>query len=222
MFNLYFLISISFLLLFNTIIEYKPALQDETPTTPDPGEITILSPNEGQAIQGKVPIICHTDVAEFKSSELNFSYTNDPTNTWFHIVESDIPVNKERIIWWDTNTISDGDYDLQLIVTMMDGRQEFTIIRGVRVRNYSPIEMETPTPVSQTPTVKTSSTPVATLTPFSTNTPMHFPPSQIPGNPVILTRSDVLISAGKGVLVAIGLFALGGLYVSVRSFRKKE
>ena len=97
------------------------------------------------------PIVVDTTFQKFQSVELTFAYANNPTKTWFLIYQGITPVMNGPLAAWDTSMITDGDYDLRMVITFLDGSQQTVEAAGVRVRNYSPVETDTPTPA--TPTV---------------------------------------------------------------------
>ncbi len=192
--------------------------------TPAPSGVALLSPQPGQALQGSIAVVANTAVEGLQAAELEFAYAHNPTNTWFLIQQSNQPVANEALVEWDTSKISDGVYTLRLTVTLQDGSQQSVQVAGLRVRNYTPIETDTPTlpPPSATPLPRATSRPTATPTPLPpTSTPVPPTATAVPPNPAQLDRSAVLIGMGKGAMAVIGLFALGGLYVALRGWGKQ-
>jgi hypothetical protein len=186
----------------------------------------IHAPLEGQALQGVVSVIGTTAVEGFVSAELSFAYLDNPTDTWFLIAQSDALVENDVLAQWDTTTISDGDYTLRLVVRLSDGGELSASVGGVRVRNYTAIEADTPTPTVPTPTPQASETLAPTMTPTITPAPSETPvpptPSAPPPNPAELSRSTLLSSIGRGALAVVGLFALLGVYQGLRAlFRRR-
>jgi hypothetical protein len=190
-----------------------------TPTAPP--SLEILSPLAGQALQGSLAIRGTTDIPGFQSAELNFRYSHDLTRTWFLIQTMDEPVLQGSLAQWDTTTITDGNYDLRLLVSIADGSQKEIIVMGLRVRNYTPIETNTPTPVTPTATQQPGDTPIPTDTPTPTATDIPPTPTGLPQNPAQVNPADLAISLGKGVLVVVGLFALVGIYQVLGSLRRR-
>jgi hypothetical protein len=133
---------------------------------------------------GNIEVSVNTAVEGFVSAELLFGYTNNPTNTWFLISQSDAPIENGVLTNWDTTVISDGNYDLKLTVSLQDSTQISTVIPGVRVRNYSPIEPDTPTPITPTLTQVPGDTPMPTITPTPTITPIPPTPTPLPTIPL--------------------------------------
>jgi hypothetical protein len=184
-------------------------------STPSPSvtpELTILSPVSGQALQGSVSIEGSSLASGFVSAEVAFAYAGDSTGTWFLIAEASQPVQGGLLAQWDTGAITDGDYDLRLRITLADGSHVETVVSGLRVRNYTPIETDTPTPVTPTLTQLPGETPTLTLTPTALPSSTPLPP-----NPAEVSSQDILLSLGKGALAILGLFALLGVYMLVRN-----
>lgn len=181
----------------------------------------ILSPRPQQALQGSIPVVVDTAIQGLQSAELSFAYFQDTTDTWFPIQDSDQSLSNEALAVWDTSKISDGDYNLRLTIILEDGEQISVLVSGLRVRNYTPIETDTPTPVTPTATPLPQDTPLPTQPPIPTQTPIPPTPTPMSHNPAILDGQDIMASAAMGALAALGLFSLGILYQALRSaFRK--
>ena len=204
----------------------SPTPEAGTPAASTPGAVVeataILSPQPGQALQGTVPIVVNTAVDGFEAAELAFAYAINPTGTWFTIFQGNQPVAGEALAQWDTSQISDGLYTLRLMVILSDGRQQTVDVAGLRVRNYTAIESDTPTPVTPSATPPPKDTPAPSLTPTPTGTPLPPTPTLQPINPAILGKTEVLVSVAEGGLVAVGLFALAGLYAALRWMRRSR
>ena len=182
----------------------------------------IIAPRPGQALQGNIPVVVETTFQKFQSVELTFAYANNPTGTWFLIYQGLQPVSNGPLAAWDTSLITDGDYDLRMVITFLDGSQQIVEAPGVRVRNYTPVETDTPSPAMPTGPPATADIPIPTITP--THPPSPLPPAAtpLPPNPAELHRQDVWLNAGKGALAIVGLFALAGLYQAVRSLGRQK
>ena len=188
-------------------------------TTPIPlAEIIVLSPVPGQALQGNILITAEINLEEYISAELSFSYADDPRDTWFLIHEIKEPVNEGLSVEWDTTILTDGEYTLRVIV-ITEQDQYSKIVPGIRVRNYSAIETNTPVPTS-TPAPADTLMPTATLT--STITPVPPTPTPLPPNPAQLNIRDIGLSIVKGVLFALAALALFGIYVFIRNRRRRD
>lgn len=188
----------------------------------DRSEVTLLSPKSGEALQGLISITGSTSVDGFQSIELAFSYTSDPLGTWFLIHESDEPVVDGVITQWDTATITDGTYDLQLTVKRRKSPSIQVDVIGLRVRNYTPIETDTPTPEltevgtqSPQPSFR-AELQTSTLTQSSTQKSASLTATPLPTNPIEISFRDVTDSASRGAAGVLTLFVLIGIYLSIR------
>jgi hypothetical protein len=195
--------------------------QDELDPKP---VVTILSPSAGQAVRGSIPIIVDTVIDGFLSAELSFAYQADQPVTWFLISQSEQPLQDALMTEWDTTLLTDGIYDIRLLVTLKNSRQLTSVVRGVRVRNYSPIETDTPTP-SPTPaplaTVAHLATSLPTATPIPSPTPVPATPTPLPDNPLQLTGQDIGLNFLRGTAGGLALIVLAGLYLSIRNLFRK-
>jgi len=171
------------------------------------GQPVILSPRQGEVLQGTVTITGSSAETGFLSSEVDFAYAGDTTGTWFLVAAASQPVDSNTLATWDTTTITDGNYNLRLRVYLKDGTHLDAIIPDLRVRNYTPVETPTPAPTAVLPT----------LTPTDTLTPTPFPtPTPLPVNPAVLTRADISTSLVYGGLGAVILIIILGIYFWLR------
>jgi hypothetical protein len=187
----------------------------ETPNTPtpDPQMIYIASPVEGSLVQNQVSISGKTDVNGFSRSEVEFSYSNNPQETWFLLSRSDQPVKDGLLALWDTASITDGDYSIRLRVFFTDGSWRDAIVLGIRVRNYTATQTPVFTPTER---IIPTSLPAETFTPTSSPMPT---PSPLPENMAEISISQVLSSLGRGALITVVLFILLGLVLRFYSQR---
>ncbi len=184
----------------------------------------ITSHQSGEAIRGIVPISGFTAVDGFISWELTFGYAKDTTGTWFLISEGKEPISNGTLTEWDTSTITDGKYNLRLTVYLGGGRRTHFILPDIRVRNYTPIETNTPTPMlTATPYTKTpqpSKTPTLTLPP--TITPIPDTPTPMPTNPIEISAPAISSSLMRGAGFALTAFLIMGLYTTVRRWLRNS
>ena len=102
-----------------------------------PENIVISYPAKGNSVQGVVEIK-GTVISDFYSSaEIYFGYANTETENWFLISRLDQPVENGKLARWDTTTITDGEYQLQLIMNKKDGTSENVTVAPIYVRNYT-------------------------------------------------------------------------------------
>ncbi len=198
--------------------------QQSTPTPQPDDTIQILSPQTGQALQGSIPVIVNTTLENFQTVELTFGYAQDPSQTWFLIKQGIQPVTGTMLALWDTGMLTDGDYNLRMEVTFKDSSQKSVTVTGLRVRNYSPIETNTPLPPQPTATAAPARTPTFTPPFAPSQVPPAAPPSPTPlaRNPAELDQQELLDYAIKGVLIVVGLFAFAGMIGGVRRLGRKN
>lgn len=144
--------------------------------------VAILTPVNGEALQGLVAIEGNASGEGFRLYEVEFSTEGDASNTWFLIARSEQPVSEGLLAEWDTSNLTDGQYELRLHVLYEGGEELETKITGLRVRNFTPIETNTPVPTQaaqpgQLPTPTSSPFP-PTVTPFAPN-PATLPPQSV-------------------------------------------
>lgn len=197
-------------IIYPLLLLFSLAMQQNAPV--------ISAPVAGQKLQGKVDITGTTDVPNFATAELAFTYASDSTDNWFAIQTLSQPVLNSTLTTWDTSFISDGDYKLRLRITLQDGSFQDVIVTDLHVRNYTP---DTPTPVV---TIAVTDTPTAlpflpptevVLTEAPTRTPRSTP-TQLPPNPVSLTVDEIYASVRRGIFVIIVLFVAFGLFIRLR------
>ncbi len=167
--------------------------------------VYILSPVKEDYLQGVVTVSGGMDVEGFLSYEVAFAYEGIPLTqqSWFSVRRDVNQVQKGVLALWDTTTITDGEYQLRVTVQLEGGKQVETVVRRLRVSNYSPI------PAAAAPGNQT--TPKANL-PALAEAPS---PVELPPNPAELTRDDLeagIVSGLVGVLILLaGLGAYAGL-----------
>ena len=183
---------------------------------------TISAPASGAILRGLVDIIGTSAVDGFFSAELSFAYASDPAQTWFLITNLNVPTSDGLLAQWDTNLVTDGNYDLRLRVTLQDGTTLETFVSGLRIRNLTPTETVTPSPTfTLTPTLtpEYDETPVPThaLTfpapPTATRKPS---PTPLPPNPASVTQPEITSSLTRGLIVAFLAFVVIGLFLRLR------
>lgn len=181
----------------------------------------IDSPVTGQEVQGSVVVRGSAAVELFQYYEIDYTSTEDPTLTWFMIQQSSIPVQDGILAVWDTSSITDGYYDLRMLVFKTDGSRSEVPVLSLRVLNYTSLTGSTPSP---TVMYVTLGPPTPTAIPISSNlssfsaTPLTFTPTPLPANPAEITTSQVLSTFGRGAALSIGFLALLGAYVGMRAY----
>lgn len=174
-----------------------------------PGFSEITQPSSGGVVTGLATLVGTASLPTFDHYELAFAYSKNPTDTWFPIGDTyRTAVNDGRLAVWDTTGITDGSYDLRLRVWPTSGDPLTTIVRGVRVRNYSAIETGTPAPTPLTPPTPTTAPPTPTSLP----------------TPILVAETSGAAQVGRAIsggalagLVVLGLLA--GYSISRRAGR---
>ena len=107
-------------------------------------DFAITSPEDGSAVQGKVEIKGYIKATDFAGYDLDFSNGSSSGSGWFPIQTSDQNPTDESLGFWDTNSITDGIYRIRLTVHYKNTGEAELFVEDIRVRNYSPIETNTP------------------------------------------------------------------------------
>jgi hypothetical protein len=185
---------------------------------PEPPVIEIHSPDPGQALQGSFPVRATVQVPGFATGVLSFRYTEDPTGSWFELTRFQEEFEDTELVLWDTTTLTDGNYDLQLIVDREEEEPLILTISGLRVRNYSLIETNTPAPTStQSPNME--ATPNPTGTPQPTSVPAT--PTDLPPNSAEIRETDIGASLLSGIITSLAAFGAVGLLLLLRALSRR-
>ena len=172
--------------------------------------VRIDAPVGGEALKGMVAISGEIRAAEIAWAEISFTYAGGKPGTWFLIQELKPEAQSGVLANWDTSAITDGAYDLRLMVRLKDGVQQAALIEGVRVRNYTPVETSTPPPALA------QAAPAATATP-----PPPFQelptPTRLPVNPAQITSLDITSGLVQGAGIAAALLVLFGVLLALRA-----
>jgi hypothetical protein len=146
----------TFLILLVFLIMHPLRVNAQEEVDPKPA-VTILSPSAGQAVRGSVPIIVETGIDGFLSAELSFAYQTDQTGTWFLISQSDQPLLESQMTEWDTTILTDGIYDIRLLVILKNNSQLTSLVRGCecaiipQLKQTLPLLAQRPHPWRQLP-----------------------------------------------------------------------
>jgi hypothetical protein len=175
--------------------------------------IRITAPASGDVLQELVNITGTSAVDGFFASELSFAYASDSTSTWFLIYSTDQPVTEGLLAAWDTNLVTDGDYNLRLRVALQDGSLLETLVTGLRVRNQTPTLAPTSTPEFDLPPAASPLHPTPMPAPTSTRLPT---PTALPSNPASLGESQIYAFLVRAILVTLLIFLVVALLLRVR------
>lgn len=197
-------LSIARLLLLAALLMSSPAAAQA------PGYAEIRSPVDGQAVQGLLTIEGSASHPFFEAYDLAFTYSENPTDTWFSIADTVAdPVSDGPLALWDTTGLTDGTYRLRLRVFLSNGNVLQVFVENLRVRNYTPIE---PAPVG---TLQPESTPTA-APPTRTPRPTPLPVRTGDGGAVVLQAFSVGAIAGGAALLLLGAYLLARRRMEIR------
>ena len=167
----------------------------------------IDSPRPGDVLQGVINIRGSTDVTDFQSADIDFRYEGDQSETWYLIKQSQDKIGGGVLASWDTTTIADGTYRLRVVVNQSDNHSVETVVSNLRVRNYTPVETNTPEIANGESIQQTVVLPTATRSVQPTST-------DLPANPAQVTPVRFSFSLVQGIVYSGVLFALFGLYLA--------
>ena len=202
--------SVLFVILLVIFLFPQPVLAQEG------ADLAISSPEADQIVQGLVIVSGTVTVLGFSSYELSFAYKDDPTETWFTLQNSSLPVFEGELGAWDTTTLTDGDYSLRLRVFLLDGSAQETIVTDLRVRNYTAVPTSTFTPTA-TPFAEIVAPTAQLIAPLpATATPSHPTPTPFPPNPAGLTVSSISEALGRGAILSLLLILVVSLILRLR------
>ena len=112
----------------------------------------------------------------------------------------DQPVENGLLARWDTTTITDGEYQLKLVLNKNDGTSENVLVAPIYVRNYSIEPTSAVVPTSDGATGNTELTPTINGLIYAT---------PLPKNPASTSESgimqNIIISIIFSVLILAGL-----------------
>ncbi len=180
--------------------------------------IEVLSPRSGEVLQGVVAITGTTAAIGFESAEVAFAYESESDAAWFLLNQSRDPVTNGPIAEWDTTTIADGTYRIKVVVTLDDGETQETLVTGLRVRNYTPVE-PSPAPgadaqqLAPTAVVTAPNTPTASIT--------YPTPSPFPINPASVTVDRLRRGAFTGAMIGVISISVLMAYLALRKFMNR-
>ena len=175
-------------------------------------QVTITSPHSGEGVQGIVSVRGTAAVDGFIEYQLEFSLSENLIETWFIITKSSQAVEEDILGEWDTSNLTDGNYRLRLVVQREKEEPIIIFAERIRVRNYTPIETNTPGP---------SPTAFPGQTAAPTETPVPATPTSLPANRAELTSGQISASFITGIGATLLLFLFVGLYSALKRRRNQ-
>jgi hypothetical protein len=175
----------------------------------------ITSPQSGNTLQGMVNITGSTNSENLDYATISFAYEESESQTWFEIQEIRETVQDGTLAVWDTTTITDGTYSLRLEVFLKNGQHQEDVINGLKIRNYTPIETNTPRATNEVGQATEA------VLASEIEAPTQTSPTPLPGNPAEITPGSIRESILTGSLLAtLGLIILA-IYGWVRTKSSK-
>ena len=96
-----------------------------------PGLVDIISPADGDTVQGIVAIIGTADIPNFGFYKFEMAALNDAS--WLTIQAGDTITYEGTLGYWDTARLDPGDYTLRLVITDNQGQPAEPCVVQVRV-----------------------------------------------------------------------------------------
>jgi hypothetical protein len=176
----------------------------------------IDSPRPGDILQGVIKIKGSSNVTDFQSADIDFKYEGDQPQTWYLIQQTLDKVDGGVLASWDTTTIADGTYSLRLVVNQSDNQSVETVVNNLRVRNYTPVETNTPeTSNHEEGSQQTTAITTATMAIQVTST-------ELPPNPAQVTPVRFSFSIVQGIVYSGVIFVLLGIYLAVHAWQRRK
>ncbi len=166
----------------------------------------IISPKTDEALQGSVDVVGTVTGIGFQFAEVSFQNAEAVQDTWFLIDQINQVVVDDVLVRWDTNALADGSYHIRVIAFYEDGHQIESIVRNLRLRNYTAIETLTTAEQSKiNPAVSQTPQPI-----LATQTPSRPTPTPLPPNELALSQESLLqVAVSGGALGGLSLFIIG-------------
>jgi hypothetical protein len=174
-------------------------------------QVEITFPGPGNAVQGLVQITGTANIADFQSYRLEFSLQNAASPSWFLIHQQSSPVIDGILGEWDTSVLTDGEYMLRLSIYTQSNATTTVLVENIRIRNYSPIETDTPAPTSEDKVLVSTPTVIATPT-----SPPPSSPTPLPPNPIAISPNALQKAAITGIIIGFLGVVLILIYTGVR------
>jgi hypothetical protein len=96
-----------------------------------PDQLIITSPEPGQEVSGTVTLIGTVDIPDF--GFYKYEVSPQGADTWATISAGREVVQNGDVGFWDTSTLTPGDYQLRLLVTDSQGQSYPPCVLSVRV-----------------------------------------------------------------------------------------
>ena len=177
--------------------------------------VIIDTPQDGDVLQGIVPIQAQVDLDKVDQISVYFGYEDDTSGSWFLIAENK-PAVDGLLANWDTSLITDGTYQLLVQAELPDGSNLQFRKNGLQVQNYTIIQ---PTATSDTNLNPLSPQTEATVTEGAplqeaTDGPVYI------ANPGAVTKQAWSNSALRGAGFSLLVILVLGFYLTLKRFSR--
>lgn len=200
-------------ILLRLILPFSLLFSPQAQVTPG---LYILTPTEGQVVAGTVEVLGSLPDDNFEYAELSYAFNNGQSTNWFLIKRIEQPVHDDLLAMWDTTTITDGVYRLRLSIHQTNNETHELILEDIRVGNYTHFE------VTAAPTAAGETQSAATAEVVNTPTLQQSPePTRLPENPASISRKDIGISLISGLVLAVLILGVLGVYAYYRQKARK-
>jgi len=173
----------------------------------------ITSPESGALIEGIVEIRGSIPEEDFSSAEVLYSYSQEGVENWFLIERIDSVVQDDVLATWDTTTITDGVYQLKLMVITLDGNENEVVVSDIHVSNYTRGDEQPTSAAMGSSGINPGAAVGLMVTPG---------PTGLPVNPASIIRDEVRLTVISGILIASVLLGLLIMYTSIQSYRRRR
>jgi hypothetical protein len=109
----------------------SPALDTSSTSGCIPDQLIITSPEPGQEVSGTVTLVGTVDIPNF--GFYKYEVSPQGADTWTTISAGREVVQNGDVGFWDTSTLTPGDYQLRLLVTDSQGQSYPPCVLSVRV-----------------------------------------------------------------------------------------
>lgn len=141
-----------------------------TAVTQIPIVINISSPQDGQLLAGIVGITGTVIHPNFLQYQLQYAPASNPGGPWTPIGTAiQIPVAGGTLGVWDTRSVPDGNYQIQLVVVLTDGSNLAVGVNNLRVQNQQPTAVPTATPATPRPLAAFTENTTTGIAPLTVN-----------------------------------------------------
>ena len=109
----------------------SPALDTSSTSGCVPDQLIITSPEPGQEVSGTITLVGTVDIPDF--GFYKYEVSPQGADTWSTISAGREVVQNGDVGFWDTSTLTPGDYQLRLLVTDSQGQSYPPCMLSVRV-----------------------------------------------------------------------------------------